>query len=119
MHEVALSRQLAQAVTRAAGSRHVVRVDVRIGALRQVVPRSLEYAWTFTTHGTTLDGAELHVEWVPARVACQCGFEGTISGEFSALCPQCGAVARILAGEEFSLVSIDVDADPAPPPPAT
>ena len=109
MHEVALARQLASAVSRAAGNRTVIAVNVTIGALRQVVPDSLMHAWTFTTAQTPLDGAQLCVEWVEAIMECTCGFRGGITGDFSCLCPECGAIGTFIAGEEFSLRSIDVE----------
>ncbi|APT84026.1 hydrogenase maturation nickel metallochaperone HypA [Corynebacterium aquilae] len=109
MHEVALSQQLAGAVARAASGRRVLSVNLRIGALRQVVPESLAHAWTFTTSGTPLAGSALEVEWMDAVMTCACGFSGVISGEFSALCPECDAIGTIEQGNEFQLVSIDVD----------
>ena len=113
MHEVSLCRSLATAVGRAAGSRHVTDVFVDVGALRQVVPEALAFAWTFVVRGTALDGAELHLNPIPAVLACErCGARTELGPELGFTCPACGAGDTHLAsGEEFTLTAIDV-ADP-------
>nr|WP_268914249.1 hydrogenase maturation nickel metallochaperone HypA [Corynebacterium uropygiale] len=108
VHEVALSEQVAAVARRAAGGRRVHSVRLRIGALRQVVPEPLAYAWEFTTAGTSLDGATLDVEWVPGRLRCPAGHESLMQGEFDVHCPRCGEVARIIGGEEFTVVDLSV-----------
>ena len=52
VHEVALSTQLARLVSNAAEGRQVFTVRLEIGALRQVVPETLVYAWGFVTKNT-------------------------------------------------------------------
>ncbi|AKK02506.1 hydrogenase maturation nickel metallochaperone HypA [Corynebacterium epidermidicanis] len=107
MHEVALATQLARAVTRAAGDATVHTVRLRIGALRQVVPETLVYAWGFVSKGSPLEGAELDIDWVPLRVTCPNGHETTLSDiDFS--CPSCGQPAEISAGNEFTIIDIDI-----------
>ena len=70
VHEVALSTQLARLVSKAAEGRRVLTVRLEIGALRQVVPETLVYAWGFVTKNTQLEGVELDVAWVPVRLRC-------------------------------------------------
>lgn len=110
MHEVALSTQLSHVVRRAAAGRQVTGVHVRIGALRQVVPQTLEYAWGFVIAGTPLEGAQLEVEWVPARVRCEAGHDTLIdaSAYLDLRCSSCDAPTRVITGEEFQVVDIEV-----------
>lgn len=108
MHEVALATQLAAVVRRAARGRRVESVSIEVGALRQVVPESLEFAWTFVNKGTTIAGAALAVTWVPGRLQCPAGHVAEFSGEFSVLCPICGQRGAIIDGEQFRVLSIDV-----------
>ena len=56
-------------VDRAAG-RRVLTVTIRVGHLRQVVPDAMTFAWEMLTTTTSLDGARLEIEHVPATVAC-------------------------------------------------
>lgn len=119
MHEVSLSRQLAAAVARAAGSRRVDAVHVVVGQLRQVVPEALQHAWTFVIHGTVLDGAVLHLDHVPAVLACDdCGSSTRLGPELGFGCPSCASRrTHLTSGEEFILAAIDVhDGDPRPDP---
>ncbi|MFK3614661.1 hydrogenase maturation nickel metallochaperone HypA [Corynebacterium amycolatum] len=109
MHEVALSMQLAKVVTRAAEGRTVRTVHLRIGALRQVVPETLSYAWDFVSRDTGLGHAELEIDWVPAVVECAHGHREQVGPLDGLLCPTCGEPGRVISGEEFTIVDIDVD----------
>lgn len=110
MHEVALSTQLAQVVSRAAKGREVTAVNIRVGALRQVVPETLRYAWGFVTKDGPLAGSALDVEWVPAIVRCARGHERTLDANeyLDVRCRECDAATDVVAGEEFAVVDIEV-----------
>lgn len=107
MHEVALSTQLARAVARAAGDAKVVAVRLKIGALRQVVPETLDYAWGFVVRGTLLDAAKLHIQWVPLEITCPAGHRSNPE-ELDFTCPICDETAQVTAGNEFTIIDIDV-----------
>lgn len=110
MHEVALSTQLAQVVSRAAEGREVTAVNIRVGALRQVVPETLRYAWGFVTNDGPLAGSVLNVEWVAAIVRCTRGHERTLDANeyLDVRCRECDAATDVVAGEEFAVVDIEV-----------
>ncbi len=109
MHELALCGSIAGIVTRHAAGRRVDAVRVRIGQLRQVVPDTLEYCWQLVVAETPLAGCRLIVERVAARLACErCGAEHEMGTEFRFAC-ECGNTAvTVVAGEEFSVASVDV-----------
>ncbi|MEJ5928367.1 hydrogenase maturation nickel metallochaperone HypA [Corynebacterium sp. H128] len=107
MHEVALATQLARAVTRAAAGREVLTVRMSIGALRQVVPETLEYAWGFVVKDSPLEDAELDIHWEPVRITCASGHETQLS-ELDFTCPTCGETAEVTSGNEFTILDIDV-----------
>lgn len=109
VHEVALSTQLAQVVSRAAAGRTVRQVRVEVGALRQVVPETLAYAWRFVIQDTPLHTARLQILPVPLRLQCVAGHLTEVSGELDFSCPRCDAPTHIVSGEEFRVVDIDVD----------
>ncbi len=110
MHEVSLCRQLASAVLRAVGEREVQEVHIDVGALRQVVPEAMEFAWPIVVRGTALDGARLLMRELPAIITCdECGVQTRLGAELGFDCPACGSsTTRVTSGEEFVLRSVDV-----------
>lgn len=110
MHEIALSAQLADVVRRNARGHSVTDVRVRIGALRQVVPATLQYAWTFTVKGTDLEAATLSIEWVDAVIRCQRGHTRVVAADayLDLKCWECDADTHVIQGEEFTVIDIEI-----------
>ncbi len=114
MHELSLSSAILETALRHADGRKVTAVEMRIGALRQVVPESLEFYFGIVTRGTPAEGAALEVEYVAALLRCEdCGTEW--SPDFPAFrCPGCaGAAVEVRAGNEFNVESITVEEEEA------
>ena len=110
MHELSIAQALLAIVERHAVGRRVTRVEVRVGHLRQVVPDSLRFAFELITTGTELEGAELAIEEVPARVLCKACAAETVLEEFPAHCGECGALdVEVTAGDDLLVVSIEVE----------
>ena len=109
MHELALAQAVLDVVAEHAGERPVERVEVRVGALRQVVPGSLAFCFEAVARGTVAEGAELAIEQVPVRISCRrCGGDAELDG-FPLACPACGGVdVEVTAGEEFLIESLEV-----------
>jgi hydrogenase nickel incorporation protein HypA/HybF len=105
VHELSLASAVVDTVERHAGGRPVAAIEMRIGALRQVVPESLELYVEIVGRGTVCEGAQLEVELVPARLAC-CGGEWEPP---SFRCPSCGGGGTIVAGDEFLVESIELE----------
>ncbi|HLH64834.1 MAG TPA: hydrogenase maturation nickel metallochaperone HypA [Solirubrobacteraceae bacterium] len=116
MHELSLSSAILDTATRHARGRRVTAVAVRIGALRQVVPRTLEFYFGFVTRGSVCEGAALELVVVPARLACDaCALEWELAAP-GFRCPRCQtAEVRICSGDELLVESIEVIDEPAPP----
>ena len=57
MHELSIAQAIVEVATRHASGRRVVKVEVRVGHLRQVVPDSLDFAFSLIAQGSALDGA--------------------------------------------------------------
>ena len=109
MHELALGQAIADTVERHADGRHVERVLVRIGHLRQVVPDSLQFSWQLLVEGTNLDGCTLDVDHVPAIVECAACAAATTLDLPVLACGACGSLdVELRSGEEFLIVAIDV-----------
>jgi hydrogenase nickel incorporation protein HypA/HybF len=112
VHELSLSSAVLATAVKHADGRHVGVVNLRVGALRQVVPRSLEFYFEFVSRDTVCEGAELHQELIEGRLGCR-PCETSWSIEFPAFrCPTCGgSEVRVISGNEFEVDSIEVEED--------
>ena len=111
MHELSLSGAIVNTVVKHADGRRVSVVNLRIGALRQVVPDTLEFYFEFVAKGTVCEGATLEQELIPARLRCA-GCESEWGIEVPVfMCPRCGpgASVEIASGNEFEVESIEVE----------
>ncbi|HEX5895604.1 MAG TPA: hydrogenase maturation nickel metallochaperone HypA [Thermoleophilaceae bacterium] len=111
MHELSLSGAIVNTVVKHAAGRPVSVVSMRIGALRQVVPDTLEFYFGFVSKGTVCEGARLEQELIPARLRCAtCEREWEIALPIF-MCPGCGSAGRVevASGEEFEVESIEVE----------
>ena len=108
MHELALARAISDVAGRHAAGRPVHAVNVRVGALRQVVAPTLEFYFGVVAAGGPCDRAELRQELVPARLECRaCQVEWELR-EVEFRCPTCGTAGDVVAGEELEVESIEV-----------
>lgn len=113
MHELSLADAIVEICCEHAGGRRVVGVEVHIGRLRQVVPDALAFAFELVAQGTSVEGAELTIEDVPARVWCaRCAAESPVD-RFPLACKRCGGLdVDVVAGQEFHVESLDVEDAP-------
>jgi hydrogenase nickel incorporation protein HypA/HybF len=110
MHELSIAESVVRIADRHAAGRRVARVEVKVGALRQVVPSALEFAFGLVAEGTMVEGAELVVEDVPAVGLCRdCATETRLSG-FPWRCPCCGGLdLEVIRGEELQVESLELE----------
>lgn len=110
VHELSLCHAIAGVVKPHAVGRRVDVVHVQVGALRQVVPESLEFCWSLVREHESMPDARLELELVPAEVACRsCEERSTIESRWSVSCPRCGSAdVEVVRGEEFLVTSLDV-----------
>jgi hydrogenase nickel incorporation protein HypA/HybF len=111
MHELSLSSAIVNTVVKHAAGRPVSLVSLRVGALRQVVPDTLDFYFGFVSKGTVCEGARLEQELIPARLRCaSCEREWEIELPIF-MCPGCGSAGRVevASGDEFEVESIEVE----------
>jgi hydrogenase nickel incorporation protein HypA/HybF len=111
MHELSLAEAVVGICARHAGpGRRVTRVELKVGHLRQVVPRALEFAFGLVAEGTPVEGAELVMEVVPAAGSCRtCGSEGELPG-FPLLCAACGSAdLEVTRGDELLVEALELE----------
>jgi hydrogenase nickel incorporation protein HypA/HybF len=114
MHELAVTENLLQVAIRhaeAAGAHRVTDLHLVIGELTTVVGDSIQFYWDIVSEGTLCQGACLHFERIPARLRCRdCSEDYALDGDLRG-CPRCASSrVRVVAGDEFRLESIEVDA---------
>ena len=110
MHELSVSSAVVEAVVRHADGRQVKAVQLRVGALRQVVPDSLDFYWGIVSRDTVCEGAVLEQELIEARLRCNdCDIEWAVDAP-AFRCPQCaGAAVDVVCGNELEVESIEVE----------
>ena len=110
MHELSLSSAIVGTVVKHADGRPVSVVSLRVGRLRQVIPRTLDFYFEFVARDTVCEGARLEQEVIDARLRCNpCEVEWAI--EIPAFrCPTCGGSDVVIAGgNEFEVEFIEVE----------
>lgn len=116
MHELSVTENLLNIATRHAVQANAVRVTslhVVIGQLSSIVDDSVQFYWDMISAGTICAGAQLRFERRPAILKClDCDRTFALNGELTD-CPNChSAHIKVVAGEEFYLDSIEVEAEP-------
>ena len=110
MHELAIAESVVRISERHAAGRQVTKVYLKVGHLRQVVPSALTFSFELVAQGTSVEGAELEMEEVPALGKCQaCAAESRLQS-FPLQCEECGGFdLQILEGEELYVESLEMN----------
>ena len=110
MHELSIAKQILDTALAAAaenGAPAVEGVIVEIGAMRMVVPETLETAFSFAAEGTPAEGARLETVQVALRAecrGCKLPYEPRMD---NFLCPRCGTCdVEIVEGNDIVLRSV-------------
>lgn len=111
MHELSLIENVLKIVAELACKEKLVAVTVinlQIGALRQVMPEYLEFAFKSAAKNTVAEGAALNVKIVQVRIHCNiCKYE-FVCDELTYFCPKCGVNnLSIISGKELIIESIE------------
>ena len=93
MHEMGLAQNIMDIVVKTAEQNNVdkvVRINVRAGQLRGIVPEQLQFCFGFVARESSLvDGAELVIETLPIKGKCKsCAHEFSVE-EYRFVCPEC------------------------------
>ena len=88
MHELSLADAIVSALLKMCEDEawgRVKKVRLRVGALRQVFPEMLEFAFSTVVKDTALSGALLEIEEIPLEWRClECGNRWRVD---SGVCP--------------------------------
>lgn len=113
MHELSMVKAVIDAIEdlyQANEWSAIKSVTLRVGAMRQVIPHILSFAFNASIKGTDLDGAELVIMPVPIEFLCRgCGGKWGES-DLGYLCPHCGSKdVDMLQGMEMDIESLEVE----------
>ena len=87
---------------------HVASVNIAVGELVIFRDEEIQAQWSRLVGDTNLSQARLSIQRMSAEQQCMVCFEKYHPLKEETTCPHCGSVgAKILAGEEFYLKSID------------
>ena len=113
MHELSVTESLLKITVQHAEQMNATRVTdlhIVIGDLASMVDESIQFYWDIIAKDTIAEQAKLHFRRVPAELQCNTCGEKYHPTDRELICPNCGGVgAKIIAGEEFALESIDVE----------
>ncbi len=115
MHELSVTQSILEIALRHAESARAARItdlNLVVGQLSSIVDDSVQFYWDMISQGTPAEGSQLHFRRVPTELLCQdCGHRYKPAAEDLA-CPRCSSIrVKVVAGEEFYLESIEVEAD--------
>jgi hydrogenase nickel incorporation protein HypA/HybF len=112
MHEMGLAQNILDIVLRTAEQNRVekvIRILVRAGQLRGIVPEQLQFCFGFVAReSAVVDGAELAIETLPIKGKCKrCSREFLVE-EYRFVCPECAhEEIEVLQGMELLVSSIE------------
>ncbi|HJS17619.1 MAG TPA: hydrogenase maturation nickel metallochaperone HypA [Anaerolineales bacterium] len=113
MHELSITESLLKIALQHAETADASRVTdlyIVMGELSSMVDDSIQFYWEIIARDTIAEQAALHFRRVPAELQCLNCLEKYHPTDRELVCPKCSAIgARIIAGEEFQLESIDVE----------
>ena len=97
--------------TRESG-KHVKSLNFALGEISELDRNLIQKLWSELSQGSPAEQAQLHFRSVTAEVQCMACFEKYHPTSGKIHCPYCGSYgAKVLAGEEFYLESLELDDD--------
>ena len=109
MHELSITQSIVDLVAERTAGRNVLAVHVRVGRLSGVVPDAMSFCFEIASAGTPVEGARLDIEETVGRITCRtCGSESTAE-DLVRLCPCGSADVEVVAGEELTVVSVELE----------
>ena len=110
MREIETIRSILAKVLLQSDSHPVKDVNLVLGEIAEMTDATIQQYWDELSKGTLAEQAELHFRSINAEVQCMACFQKYHPIDKKIHCPYCGSFgAKILAGEEIRLESIELD----------
>ena len=91
-------------------NQRVRSLQLVLGEIAELDPVSIQKQWEELSKGTPAERANLQFRFIKAEVQCMACFQKYHPQDGKIHCPYCGSFgAKILAGEEFYLESIELE----------
>lgn len=115
MHELSVAiqiRNVLEAELAADGDDLVAdSVYVQVGALANIVPEALEFAWPHAvSDSTALASSTIEIDWVEVSLRCRdCSATHTTATLLTLRCPVCGSSeVDVVGGDELDIIDVSV-----------
>ena len=112
MHELAITQSILKIALDEAhrvGASQVKVIRLKLGALSDVVPESVQFYLDALAPGTIAEGVRLETMPVPLGATCtRCGRFFLVQ-DYDLTCPDCAAPGRITQGRELAVDSLEVE----------
>ena len=113
MHEMSLAESVREIVldtARANQAKRVRTVRLEIGALSQVEPEAMRFAWDVVMQDGAAQGAQLLIVITPGQAWCmQCSASVPVAQRGDA-CPRCGShQLQVTGGDRMRVMDIEID----------
>ena len=113
MHELSIAQEVIRQVEETArreNARKVLTVTLTIGRWSGVDSESLAFVFPLAAEGTSVEGARLSIDEVPARVSClECHKESEPAMPLLT-CDHCGSRnVQAVAGRELFIKSVEIE----------
>jgi hydrogenase nickel incorporation protein HypA/HybF len=113
MHELPVTQSILKIAlhhAEKASAKKVLALNIVMGELSSMVDDSIQFYWDIIAKDTIAENAVLRFRRVPAELQCLSCAETYHPLDSELICPKCGNIgARIIAGDEILLESIDVE----------
>jgi hydrogenase nickel incorporation protein HypA/HybF len=108
MHELSITRSVVAIVAERAGGQRVTRVRLEIGRLAAVLPDAIRFCFDICAADTPLAGAELQIDEIPGRAACDACAREVALDALVFRCPRCGSGnLRVLSGRDLNIKEME------------
>ncbi len=95
---------------RESNAKRIKALHLALGEISEFDQTSIQRYWDELSQGTPAERAQLRFRLIQAEVQCMACFAKYHPQHGEIHCPQCGSYgAKVLAGEEFYLESIELD----------
>ncbi|MBN2008742.1 hydrogenase maturation nickel metallochaperone HypA [candidate division KSB1 bacterium] len=113
MHELSIIQSVVDIILNEMpkhGLTSISRIVLRVGAMRQVVPDSLQFAFECVQQGTPLENALLEIEHVPVNGRCATCHHDVAMQHWLDVCPLCkSGNLEIVSGKELQIKELEGD----------